>query len=188
MNTRGLILIVLVALLVIVGGGIISGYNRLVNLNEAINAQWAQVQNQLQRRNDLVPNLVNTVKGYAAHEKEVFTRIADARAKLAGARTVNEQIRASQELDGALARLLVIVEQYPNLKANENFIRLQDELAGTENRIAVERQRYNESVRRYNVTIRRFPTNIVAGFTGFGPRETYFQAVPTAQQPPNVQF
>lgn len=191
MNKRGAILPVLaivVVLAVMLGGYVVSGYNRFVGLNEAINAQWAQVQNQLQRRNDLVPNLVNTVKGYAKHENEIFTHIADARAQLAGARTINDQIKANQEMDSALARLLVVVERYPNLKANENFIRLQDELAGTENRIAVERQRFNESIRQYNVMIRRFPANIVAGITGFGPREGYFQAVPSAAQPPDVQF
>lgn len=153
----------------------INYYNLIISANENVSALWAQVENQLQRRYDLIPNLVNIVKGYAKHEKEVFEKISEARTRYAGARTINEKINANQELDNALSRLLVIIEQYPNLKANENFIRLQDELAGTENRIAVARQRYNESVRDYNILIKRFPGNIVAKIAGFERKDAYFK-------------
>ncbi len=186
---KGLIVLgVLVLLVVIFAGSFIGRYNRIVTLNENIAGEWSQVESQLQRRNDLVPNLVNTVKGYAAHEKEVFQSIAEARSKLAGARTVDEKVRANEQMDSALARLLVIVEQYPNLKANENFIRLQDELAGTENRIAVERQRYNGSVLSYNTAIKTFPGNVIASMTGFSPRDAYFKAEEGAKQAPKVEF
>ena len=178
----------------IVGGVIVllalfgaSRYNALVNQREAVDSSWAQVQNVLQRRADLIPNLVTTVKGYAAHEKEVFEHVADARAKLAGARTPAEATAASSALDGALARLMVVVEAYPQLKASENFVRLQDELAGTENRIAVERMRYNEIVRDYDQTIKRFPSSLFAGLFGFSAKD-YFQADATAQHVPEVKF
>jgi len=174
--------------LVVMVGGIVGIYNRLVSYNESIQGYWAEVENQLQRRNDLIPNLVNSVKGYAKHEKDVFTYVADARAKLAGARTVNEKIAASQQLDGALSRLLMVVEQYPQLKANENFIRLQDELAGTENRIAVARQRYNEIVLAYNITLKRFPGNIIAAFFNFEKKDVYYKAPEAAKAVPQVQF
>lgn len=170
------------------GGSCVSKYNQLVTLNESITAAWAQVENVLQRRNDLIPNLVNTVKGYASHEKEVFDHIADARAKLAGAQTINDKVKASSELDSALSRLLVVVENYPDLKANQNFLALQDELAGTENRIAVERQRYNEVVRAYNIIVKSFPMNLLAKFVGFEPKEVYFKAAEGAKEVPNVQF
>jgi LemA protein len=163
-------------------------YNSFVSLNEKINGQWAQVETQLQRRNDLIPNYVNTVKGYATHEKQIFENIAQARAKLAGASTVGQKIEANEQMEGALSRLLVIVENYPNLKANENFIRLQDELAGTENRIAVERRRYNSLVQDYNVTVKRFPSNIVAQMTGFKENTAYFKAAESAKTPPAVNF
>ena len=179
------IIVVLVLMLI---GTFVGNYNRLVTFSESINGQWAQVENQLQRRNDLIPNLVKTVKGYAKHENEIFTHIADARAKLAGAKTIGEKIKANQELDGAISRLLVIVENYPILKANENFIRLQDELAGTENRIAVERMRYNEVVRSYNILIKRFPSNIVASFTGFEKKDSYFKSEEAAKEVPKVEF
>src|SRR5512138_2876299 len=135
-------------------------YNRFVGQEEAIKAQWAQVENQLQRRNDLIPNLVETVKGVTQHEKDVFGQIADSRAKLAGAQSPEQRIQAANEQSAALARLLVIVENYPQLRSNETFNRLMDELSGTENRIAVERMRYNERVQEYNVSRRRFPSNI----------------------------
>ncbi len=178
----------IVVLLFLVGTSFVGMYNRLVGLNENVTTEWSQIENQLQRRNDLIPNLVNTVKGYAKHEKEIFENVANARAKLAGAATVSQAAQASGELQGALSRLLAIAENYPQLKANENFIRLQDELAGTENRIAVARQRYNESVRNYNVAIRRFPGNIVASFAGFQKKDAYFQAEEAAKEVPNVQF
>ncbi|MBI3291532.1 MAG: LemA family protein [Elusimicrobia bacterium] len=169
-------------------GTLVRSYNRLVTLNESIPAAWAQVENVLQRRHDLIPNLVNTVKGYMQHEQKVFTDIAAARAKLAGASRLEDKVQASAALEGALSRLLVIVENYPTLKANENFLVLQDELAGTENRIAVERRRYNEVVQAYNITIRRFPTVMVARYFGFGPRNVYFQVEEAARAVPKVTF
>jgi LemA protein len=162
-------------------------YNRFTGSEEAIKAQWGQVQNQLQRRNDLIPNLVETVKGYAAQEKEIFTSIAASREKLAGARTPEDTIKAANEQSSALARLLVIVENYPQLKSDANFQRLQDELAGTENRIATERMRYNERVQEYNTLRRRFPSNVTAKVFGFK-EYPYFEAPPASQQAPKVDF
>lgn len=162
-------------------------YNRFVSEEEAIKAQWAQVENQLQRRNDLIPNLVNTTKGFAQHEQEVYKQIADSRARLAGARTPEETIAAANEQSSALARLLVVVENYPQLKANEQFNRLMDELAGTENRIAVERMRYNERVQQYNTLRRRFPSNMTAAIFGFK-EYPFFQAPAEAKQVPKVDF
>ncbi|MFQ5877600.1 MAG: LemA family protein [Acidobacteriota bacterium] len=162
-------------------------YNNMVSRNEAIDAAWAQVQNVLQRRADLIPNLVETVKGYAAHEKEIFENVAQARGRLAGATTPREAAAANAGLTSALGRLLAIAENYPDLKANQNFIRLQDELAGSENRIAVERRRYNESVRSFNAYIKRFPNRFLAGMFGFGERE-YFEAEQAAQEVPKVEF
>ncbi len=154
--------LVVVALVVVVAVWAVSTYNGLVKQEELIDSQWAQVENQLQRRYDLIPNLVNTVKGYATHEEEVFTAIADARARLNQAATVDEKVEASNELESGLARLLVIIENYPELKADTQFIRLMDELSGTENRISVERMRFNEQVKDYNTKIRQFPTVLVA--------------------------
>jgi LemA protein len=165
----------------------VGGYNSLVGKSESVDSSWAQVQNVLQRRADLIPNLVATVKGYAAHEKEVFEQVANARAKLAGARTPGEASAANNQLDSALGRLLVIAENYPQLKANENFVRLQDELSGTENRIAVERKRYNDDVREFNQSIKRFPSNMVAGLFSFHSKD-YFQGDAKAQQVPEVKF
>jgi LemA protein len=162
-------------------------YNRFVSQEEAVKAQWAQVQNQLQRRNDLIPNLVETVKGYASHEQEVFQQIAESRSKLAGAQTPADTMAAANQQSAALARLLVIVEQYPTLKANEQFNRLSDELAGTENRIAVERMRYNERVQEYNTSRRQFPGIITAKIFSF---QDYplFEAPESARQVPKVTF
>ncbi len=162
-------------------------YNRFVSEEEAIKAQWAQVENQLQRRNDLIPNLVNTAKGFAQHEQEVYQAIADSRARLAGARTPEETIAAANEQSSALARLLVVVENYPQLKANEQFNRLMDELSGTENRIAVERMRYNERVQQYNTLRRRFPSNLTAALFGFK-EHPFFEAPAEAKQVPKVDF
>jgi LemA protein len=162
-------------------------YNRFVTQEEAIKAQWAQVENQLQRRNDLIPNLVETVKGYASHEQEVFQSVADSRARLAGAGTPAETIEAANAQSSALARLLAIVENYPQLKANEQFNRLMDELAGTENRIAVERMRYNERVQEYNTARRRFPSNMTAKIFGFG-EYPYWEVPKEAQGVPRVDF
>src|SRR5213593_2705077 len=162
-------------------------YNRFVSQEEAIKAQWAQVENQLQRRNDLIPNLVETVKGYAAHEEGVFKEIADARAKLLAAKSPEETIQAANQQTSALGRLLAVVENYPNLKANEQFNRLMDELAGTENRIAVERMRYNQRIEEYNAARRQFPANLTAKMFGFK-EYPYFQAPPDAKQVPKVNF
>jgi LemA protein len=165
----------------------VGGYNSLVGKSESVDSSWAQVQNVLQRRADLIPNLVATVKGYAAHEKEIFEQVASARARLAGARSPAEASAANGQLDSALSRLLVIAENYPQLKANENFVRLQDELAGTENRIAVERKRYNDDVRGFNQSIRRFPSNMVAKLFSFHSKD-YFQGDARSQQVPEVKF
>jgi LemA protein len=178
---------VLVLILVIAGMSLAGIYNHLVAQDQQVKAAWAQVQNVLQRRADLIPNLVETVKGYAAHEKEIFETVAEARGRLAGATSPREAAQANAALSSALNRLIAIAENYPNLKANENFIRLQDELAGTENRIAVERMRYNDAVRAYNTAIKRFPTNQVARLFGFTEKE-YFDAEPGAQEVPKVKF
>lgn len=175
-------------LLVLLGVLALGGqYNTLVQKETAVDAQWAQVQNQLQRRADLIPNLVNTVKGYAKHEQEVFSNIAAARSQLLAARGPEEAARANQNVDSWLGRLLALVENYPQLKADATFTRLMDELAGTENRIAVERMRYNQSVRDWNATIRVFPTVILASLLGKAPRQ-YFQAQPGTEQAPQVNF
>src|SRR5213594_466402 len=169
-------------LILIVGALFMTGlYNRLVAQDQQVQGAWAQVQNVLQRRADLIPNLVETVKGYAAHEKEVFETVAEARGRLAGATSPAEAAAANASLNSALGRLIAIAENYPNLKANENFIRLQDELAGTENRIAVERMRYNEAVRTFNTSIKSFPTNFLAGLFKFGERD-YFEAEESAKE------
>jgi LemA protein len=162
-------------------------YNRFVSQDQAIKAQWAQVQNQLQRRNDLIPNLVETVKGYAAHEEGVFKEVADSRSRLLAAQTPEQTIQAANQQTAALGRLLAIVEAYPQLKANEQFNRLMDELAGTENRIAVERQRYNERIQEYNTATKQFPANITAKVFGFQ-EYPFFQAPPEATQVPRVNF
>ena len=162
-------------------------YNSLVTLDESVKAAWAQVENQLQRRYDLIPNYVETVKGYAAHEKELFVKVTEARSRVAGAKNIPDKIQANNSLAGALSRLLVVVERYPDLKANTNFIRLQDELAGTENRIAVERRRYNEMVKVYNIRIRRFPTNLLAGMFGFE-KAAFFEVPKERQEAPKVKF
>lgn len=176
-------------LAVVLMATILSGcsYNRFTTQEEAIKASWGEVQNQLLRRNDLIPNLVETVKGYAAQEKEIFTRIADSRARLAGAKTPAETIAAANEQSSALARLLVVVEAYPNLKSDANFQRLMDELSGTENRISVARGRYNERIQEYNTSRRRFPANMTAKIFGFK-EYPYFEAPKDAQQAPKVNF
>lgn len=189
-NTQKTLLIIAVIVIIIIIVPILylkGTYNSLVTMDEMVKGSWAQVENQLQRRYDLIPNLVETVKGYAAHEKEVFVQVTEARSRVAGAGSVPDKIAANNSLGAALSRLLVVVERYPELKANTNFIRLQDELAGTENRIAVERRRYNETVKSYNIKIRRFPTNIIAGIFGFE-KATFFEVPKERQEAPKVKF
>ena len=185
----GLIVIgIIVLLLVLMGGKYVGVRNELVTQQEAVKAQWSQVESSMQRRSDLIPNLVNTVKGFASHETEVFKNIADARAAMAGGRTPQEKIAANDQLSGALSRLLVVAENYPQLKSNENFLRLQDELAGTENRINIERRKYNESLQTYNTTLQLFPNNIVASMSGFTRNDAYFKTEPGAEKAPQVKF
>lgn len=188
-SRAGLIISIVVIVVIVFSlfSWFISTRNQMVTLEENIDASWAEVDNQLQRRSDLIPNLVETVKGFASQEKEVFTNIADARAKLAGAGSVKETAEGYNELQGALSRLLVVVENYPQLKSNENFIRLQDELAGTENRIAVARKRYNEAVQQFNRRIRMFPGSIIAGMLGMEQRD-YFEIEESARDVPEVDF
>jgi LemA protein len=184
------VLIVLAAvagIAIIFGGTCVSSYNRLVNAEEDVDGAWSQVENVLQRRADLIPNLVESVKGYAAHEREVFTEVANARSRLLAARTPGEAEAADAQLQSALGRLLAIAEAYPQLKADQSFLRLQDELAGTENRIAVERKRYNDTVRDFNARIRRFPASLVASVSGFD-RKDYFETQPGARDVPKVDF
>jgi len=186
MKNRGLWIFLGVIAFLAVSSGIY--YNRLVNLREGVTASWAQVENVLQRRFDLIPNLVSTVKGYAKHEKQLLTDIVRLRSQWGNAKTQGEKVKTAGEIEGALARLLVVVEQYPNLKANEGFLRLQDELAGTENRIAVERMRYNDAVRVYSVGIKGFPGVLFAKLFGFVPSGDYFQAEKEAAKAPKVDF
>src|ERR1700728_3273687 len=179
---------VLVIFALIIGGSYVSHRNQMVTLNETIKSNWAQVDVVLQRRADLIPNLVETVKGFAAHEETVFGDIAKARSALMNAQTPQDKIAANGQLDGALSRLLLIVENYPQLKSNENFLRLQDELAGTENRIAVERKRYNDSIQAYNTYIGQFPNNIIATMSGFQRNDAYFAATEQSRAVPKVEF
>jgi LemA protein len=183
----GAIIGVVVLVAVVVGGTFVSKWNQLVTMDTDIKAKWAQVENQLQRRADLIPNLVETVKGFAAQEKSILESIANARAKMAGAGSVQDRIAASNELSSALSRLLVVVENYPQLKSDATFHRLMDELAGTENRLSVERKRYNDSVQVYNVAIRTFPDNLIASILGFK-EQPFFEAPAAARQAPQVKF
>jgi len=166
----------------------VSKYNDLVTMNESIEGAWAQVENVLQRRYDLIPNLVNTVKGYAKHERELLEEVTRLRSQWGAAKTPSARLQAAQGMESALGRLMVVVEKYPDLKANQNFLKLQDELAGTENRIAVERRRYNEVVRGYNILTRRFPSNIIAGMFGLSKEDAYFEAAEGAKEVPKVEF
>jgi len=187
MKNIGIALVIVLVAIIALGGWFFGVRNNLIGMDENIQAQWAQVENQMQRRYDLIPNLVNTVKGYARHEKEIFTQIAEARAKLAGASSVRDKVKASNALESVLGRLLMIVERYPNLKASANFTRLMDELAGTENRLAVARRYYNEAVKIYNRTIRMFPASIVATLSGFE-KADYFQIEEKVKTVPMVKF
>ena len=183
-----IILIIIVLLAVWFGSTFISHRNEMVRKREAINSAWAQVDVVLQRRADLIPNLVETVKGVAGQEQKVFGDIAAARSALLNAKTPSDKIAANGQLDGALGRLLVIVENYPQLRSNENFMRLQDELAGTENRIAIERRRYNDAIQDYNTYIALFPNNIVASLSGFTRNDAYFKAEEGSRTAPRVNF
>jgi LemA protein len=177
-----------VVVAVMLGGWAMSVNNQLVALQESMKASWAQVETVLQRRYDLIPNLVATVKGYAQHEKELFENVAGLRSQWSAAQTLPEKTQAANQMEGALSRLLVVAENYPELKANQNFRDLQFELSGTENRISVERQRYNETVRAFNTRVRQMPTSLVAAFLGFRPSDAYFDAAPAATEAPKVQF
>ena len=183
-----IVIVVLLLAVLAIGSQFVSVRNDLVTQREAVNAAWSQVDVVLQRRADLIPNLVETVKGFASHETEVFKNIADARAALINGRSPQEKIQANDQLSGALSRLLVVAENYPQLKSNENFLRLQDELEGTENRITVERRKYNETLQRYNTSIQVFPNNIVAGMSGFQRNDAYFTTEPGARTAPKVKF
>jgi LemA protein len=183
-----LLVVVLVVVALMFGSMYVSRRNQMAVKREAVNAAWAQVDVVLQRRADLIPNLVQTVKGYAAQEQAVFGEIARARSALLGASTPQQKIAANGQLDGALGRLLALVENYPQLKSNENFLRLQDELAGTENRIAVERRRYNETVQDYNTYISLFPNSLIASIAGFTRNDAYFKTDEGARQAPKVDF
>jgi len=186
---KGIVVLVVLALVaVVIAGMYISSRNEMVRKNETVKSDWAQVDVVLQRRADLIPNLVETVKGFASQEQTVFHDIASARSALMGAQTPADKIAANGQLDGALGRLLLIVENYPQLKSNENFLRLQDELAGTENRIAVERKRYKDAVQDYNTYIGLFPNNIFARWEGFQRNDAYFAAPEASREAPKVQF
>lgn len=188
MKRTGLIILIAIVLIVVfIGGSLVSRYNQLVTLDEQVNMSLSQIDNQLQRRNDLIPNLVETVKGYAAQESEIFNNVAEARSKLIGATGVTDRAEADSELSGSLSRLLAIAESYPELKSDANFRQLSDELAGTENRIAVARMDYNTTANSYNAVVRKFPMNIFAGIFGFE-KVNYFEATEGAQNVPTVNF
>jgi len=188
MKTGTIVLVVVAVIALLVGGAYVSSRNQMVTKNETVKSAWAQVDVVLQRRADLIPNLVETVKGFAAQEQTVFHDIASARSALLGAQTPADKIAANGQLDGAIGRLLLIVENYPQLKSNENFLRLQDELAGTENRIAVERKRYNDAVQDYNTYVGLFPNNLFARWAGFQRNNAYFAASESSREAPKVQF
>ena len=188
MKTGLAVLAVVLVLVLAIGGMYVGRRNEMVTKNEAVKSAWAEVDVVLQRRADLIPNLVETVKGFAAQEQTVFHDIAAARSALLGAKTPADKIAANGQLDGAIGRLLLVVENYPQLKSNENFLRLQDELAGTENRIAVERKRYNDAIQDYNTYLGLFPNNIFAGWAGFQRNDAYFKASESSREAPKVQF
>jgi LemA protein len=183
-----IVVAVLVLMLLLMGGKYVGVRNQLVTQQEAVKSQWGDVETVLQRRADLIPNLVSTVKGFAAHETEVYKDIADARAALISGRTPQDKIAANDQLSGALSRLLVVAENYPQLKSNENFLRLQDELSGTENRISQERRKYNEALQTYNTNLQLFPNNVVASLSGFTRNDAYFKTEPGAEKAPTVKF
>lgn len=184
---KGKSFLIVIGIIVVIAIIFATTYNSLASLDEGVDGAWAQVENQLQRRADLIPNLVNTVKGYASHEEQVLTDITNARAGIANANTPEEYAEANEQMDAALNNLNIVVENYPDLKANQNFLELQVQLEGTENRISTERMRYNESVREFNTRIRRFPTNIIAGMFNYDARE-YFEIDPEDAEVPEVNF
>jgi len=186
-KTLLIVLAVIVVLAISFYSFFVGNYNKFVKMDVGIKAAWAQVENQLQRRYDLIPNLVETVKGYAKQEKDVLVEVTNARAKVGGAGNIPDKIAANNQLSGALSRLLLVVEKYPDLKSNQNFLKLQDELAGTENRIAVERMRYNETVKEYNEAIRTFPANMLASMYGFQ-EAAFFKVEEVAKAVPKVKF
>lgn len=186
-QAKAALLIILAAVVLGVGYGV-STYNRLIKLHEGIPAAWSQVENVLQRRNDLIPNLVNTVKGYAKHEQQILAAVTDALKSFNRATTVTDKLAADNSITSLLGRIMALSLQYPNLKADAQFARLSDELAGTENRIAVERMRFNDMVLGYNTQVKTFPSNLVARAAGLKPSEDYFKAAESAKQVPNVQF
>lgn len=188
MSKFGIVFIVIVVILLLCVGGYISVKNTLVQKNEAVKSAWSEVDVVLQRRADLIPNLVETVKGFAKQEQTVFGEIAQARSQLLSANGPADKIAANQRLDGALGRLLALAENYPQLRSNENFLRLQDELAGTENRIAVERKRYNDTLQDYNTYVQQFPASFFAARAGFKPNTAYFQATEQSREVPKVNF
>ena len=188
MGKAAIVIIILVVIALVFVGQYVGVRNTLVAKSQAVKAAWSQVDIVLQRRADLIPNLVETVKGYAQQEQTVFGDIAKARASLLSAGNPQEKIAANQQLDGALGRLLVVVENYPQLRSNENFLRLQDELAGTENRIAVERRRYNDTLQDYNTYLQQFPHNVFASWAGFQANDAYFTATEGSRQVPKVDF
>lgn len=187
MKKSSIVVLVLIAIIIIVIAMFVSSYNGIIAKSEEVDNKFATIDTQLQRRGDLIPNLVNTVKGYAKQEQDVINSVTEARTKLAGATTVSDRAKADEELTGALNRLMVVVENYPDLKSSQNFIQLSDELAGTENRIATARRDYNEAVKEYNLKIKRFPTNIIAGMFGYSKRD-YFEASEQSKEVPNVNF
>lgn len=183
-----IITLILLFLVILIGSAGCNNYNKLVKLNEQVNSSWSEVENQLQRRADLIPNLVSTVKGYASHESKVFADIASARSALLGAKSVDDKIKAANQMESAIGRLLVIVENYPNLKADASFTRLMDELSGTENRLSVSRMRYNDGVKGYNTTAKGFPTIFAVRVFGFPVSKSYFEASPLSKIAPKVEF
>ncbi len=196
MKKSVIVLLVIVLIIIVLVSSIVKPYNKIVTMEESVSSQWAQVENVYQRRADLIPNLVNTVKGYAAHERETFEAVINARAKATSvtvdpskldANSIQQFQNAQTELSSALGRLMVVVEQYPELKANQNFLELQAQLEGTENRITVERMKFNESAQSFNTYIRRFPQNIIAGLFNFE-KKAYFEAQKGAEKAPEVQF
>lgn len=187
MKKSWIVIGVVLLVVVMIAGSAIGSRNRFVAQEEGVDAQWANIETQLQRRFDLIPNLINTVKGYAAHEQNLLTEVTRLRSQWAAASTVDQKVGVANEMQGAIGRLMLVAENYPDLKANQNFLAFQDELSGTENRIAVERRRYNESVQVYNTSIRRFPGSVWAGLFGFE-RRTAFAASPEASAVPSVTF